>query len=166
MSNTHGNNFTCYFLSLLTGPIFVHSSLYFHVRHKVLHEKIKWSYSVWHPGWTPFRWILIQTLRKSTFDSKLLRSWTVRLNHIFRMIWSKVKKLLWKHDFQLEFDSGAIVGSYLLHNRDIFIHSNGIKYSAADGNLSLISSSTVPGEDKFGFHCETFTSPCLFISYF
>ena len=60
-------------------------------------------------------------------------------------------KLFQKHDFQLEFDSGANVGNYLLHNRDIFIHSNGVKYSAADGNLSLISSATVPGDDKFGF---------------
>ena len=60
------------------------------------------------------------------------------------------EKLFQKHDFQLEFDSGANVGSYLLHNRDIFIHSNGVKYSAADGNLSLISSSTLAGDDKLG----------------
>ena len=44
-----------------------------------------------------------------------------------------------KHAFKLNLNSGARLSDYVLENVDIFLHSEGQKYSAADGNLQLVT---------------------------
>jgi len=55
------------------------------------------------------------------------------------------------HDFQLECNSGASLGKHLFHNEDIFIHSEGQKFSAAEGTLTLVDQKYSDQiEDKLG----------------
>ena len=55
------------------------------------------------------------------------------------------------YDFQLEFNSGASLAKHLFHNEDIFIHSEGQKFSAAEGTLTLVDHKhAYQIEDKLG----------------
>ena len=40
---------------------------------------------------------------------------------------------------KLNFESGAAIAANILHNEDVFVHSDGLKFSAADGTLQVIN---------------------------
>ena len=56
------------------------------------------------------------------------------------------------HSFQLNLNSGADLSNHLLKNEDVFIHSDGERFSAADGTLQLVGGFRETMTDKLGRH--------------